>query len=330
VKLFSSYRETETRSGATRSNANSLIQKDFVLYPKPHIKIMTSLGSGFVNRKQLAALGKRRTPSRARLVSVVAALLLLVGVNAARADLLVLVHGMLADGSIWRYSGVSDALEAAGWKDAGEMQLNRQPAPAPAPASSFYTVTFNTLTSLTHQAEALHEYLRALRRQAPHEPIFVAGHSAGGVVARLLMVEHPDLKISGLITFSSPHLGADTALLGRLAGENLLVWLEPWLGRETSTQIGTLIDDLSPENSANLLGWLNHQSHPEAAYVSVVRESDNMWDDGDLFVPKHSQDLTQVTALRGRARTVYAKGNHALSHADGELLARLLDTLRQI
>ena len=259
-----------------------------------------------------------------------AGLILLVSGSLARADVLVLVHGMFTDGSIWRYSGVTRALETAGWKDAGELQLDRRPAPALPPASSFYTVSINTLTTLSDQADALHQHIQALRKEAPHEPLFLAGHSAGGVISRLMMVKHPDIRISGLITIASPHLGADTALLGRALGPDLFVWLESWLGRETSTSLNTLIDDLSPENPNNLLGWLNRQPHPEAAYISVVRESDNMWDDGDLLVPKHSQDLSQVAALRGRARTVYAKGNHAISYADGELLARLLDTLRQI
>jgi triacylglycerol lipase len=162
----------------------------------------------------------------------------------------------------------------------------------------------------------------------------IAGHSAGGVVGRLLMVDHPEAGIAALITIASPHLGADTAALGLWAGQGPLGWLDSWLGTQDFSrlfeQLSPILTDLAPQSSGNLLGRLNRQPHPEAVYISVVRESDNAWEGGDALVPKLSQDLNQVPALKGRARTIYTPGGHELSYADGELLAELLKSLALI
>jgi pimeloyl-ACP methyl ester carboxylesterase len=166
-------------------------------------------------------------------------------------------------------------------------------------------------------------------RAAPDQAILITGHSAGGVVARLFMVEHPEDRVAALITLASPHLGADTAQLGLMAGVETFAWLDAWFGTRTFSRFQSLLKDLSPEQPDNLLGWLNRQKHPAALYVSIVREADNVWEGGDLLVPSSSQDMNQVAALRGRAKTVRVRSGHELSHADGELMLHIIDSMRR-
>ena len=73
--------------------------------------------------------------------------------------------------------------------------------------------------------------------------------------------------------------------------------------------------------------WLNRQAHPQARYLSVVRDERLSWF-GDLVVPVWSQDMNQVYALRGRALTIPTSGGHSITAEDGELLVRLLRRLR--
>ena len=81
------------------------------------------------------------------------------------------------------------------------------------------------------------------------------------------------------------------------------------------------------ERPGTFLYWLNHQPHPPARYISIVRSSDLSWV-GDLVVPEWSQDLNRVYALRGRALTIPTSGGHGLEAEDGRRLMRILKHLR--
>jgi pimeloyl-ACP methyl ester carboxylesterase len=158
----------------------------------------------------------------------------------------------------------------------------------------------------------------------------LAGHSAGGVLARLYMVQHPEAGVTALITIASPHRGTDSAELGLLVGQSPLGWMAPFFGGQVLNRSQALFHDLSRERPANLLFWLNRQEHPPAQYISVVRTDDSLLGLGDLIVPSWSQDMNQVYALRGRARKITAGSNHALQPADGQLLVRILRSLQVV
>ena len=143
------------------------------------------------------------------------------------------------------------------------------------------------------------------------------------LLAGLYMVTHPKVPVAALITIASPHLGTGTAELGLMAGNSPLGLLAPLLGGSTLNRSQGLYADLVRQRPGTLLGWLNFQPHPNSVYISLVRD-DRGLRLGDMVVAPESQDLRRVYALRGRARSVVVPGDHNLSRADGERIAKLL------
>lgn len=179
------------------------------------------------------------------------------------------------------------------------------------------------------QLRYLEQYLNFIQKQHPYESLILSGHSAGGVLARLYMVRHPDTPIGALITFASPHLGTDRAEIGAMAGNSPLGWVAPLLGGATLNRSQGLYQDLVRERPGSLLFWLNRQEHPSSRYISIVREDEGLLGFGDLLVPAWSQDMNQVVALRGRASKIVTPSGHGLSEQDGELLLRILSSHSQ-
>jgi pimeloyl-ACP methyl ester carboxylesterase len=251
----------------------------------------------------------------------------------ARPDVAVLVPGYLSGPRDWRASGVSDALEASGWRDGGDLQAGPRGVARPTPLAgwprTFYTVAMPSEAPLLAQARALATYLDRVRTWHPGEGLILVGHSAGGVVARLYMVQNPDAGVVALVTIASPHLGTDRAGLGALAGQTPLAWFAPLFGAETLNRSQGLYRDLLPENPQGVLFWLNRQPHPPAEYACIVRTDDGLTGLGDLVVPDWSQDLNNVIALRGRARRVPVADGHGLGAADGRVLVEILEALRR-
>ncbi len=245
----------------------------------------------------------------------------LVSLAAHAGHTLVLIHGYLDDGSSWRQTGIVSALQAAGWQDAGHLFPNAPLPVAPnAMERNLYTVTLPSEAPLATQAQWLDFYLRQLQKRYPKNSLILVGHSAGGVVARLVMVVS-GIPVQGLITIASPHLGTDKAEWGTILSNSPFCWIAPFFGLDTLNRSKGLYRDLVREHPASLLFWLNRQSHPNAFYVSIVRA------EGDKWVPGYSQDMNDVPALRGLAMTVTSAGTHSLQVADGPLLASLLERL---
>ncbi len=250
---------------------------------------------------------------------------------------LVLVQGYLSDAHSWRDAGITRELERQGWRFGGifghgsdGVRLREPPGmrnPAVPQSNAYYQVDIPTEAPITHQAYFLTLYLQRLRELYPQESIAIVGHSAGGVVARYVMVRQPQLGVDQLITIASPHLGTDSAEFGRLVGESPLALFAPLFGAGTLNRSQALYQDLLPEMPHRFLFWLNRQPHPEAEYVSIVREKNNPAG-GDFIVPERSQYLENVYDLRFRARSYIVNGNHGLSPADGRLLLDLLSERR--
>lgn len=251
------------------------------------------------------------------------------------AETLVLVQGYLGSGASWRQSGITQALEAAGWDDGGRLVVCGPRVCArhgkATGARRFYTLGLPTEAPLLAQAGLLARYVAYLEARHPGTEFVLVGHSAGGVVARIFMVQHPQTRVSALITIASPHLGTESAELGNAVGRSPLAWFAPLVGADTLNRSQALYRDLARERPNNLLGWLNHQPHPDAIYVSIVRtEDDETFGVGNLLVPAWSQDMNRVYALAGRARTLARPGGHGLGPEDGRVLLSILERLGQV
>lgn len=237
------------------------------------------------------------------------------------ADAMLLIQGHLSHAQQWRHSGVAAALVQAGWQDGGHLHLSSQGVALHGPPregeQQFYTITLDTAAPLWVQQQQLTPYLRFLAGRHAGEALHLVGHSAGGVVARLWLVQHRQPEVASLITLASPHLGTGLAELGRAVGSSPLAMMAPMLGAGEFNRSQALLVDLQREQSGNLLYWLNRQVHPGIRYVAMIR-------DGDALVPPWSQDMGNVAALRGRVERVALSGGHALQAGDGWWLARLL------
>ncbi len=260
---------------------------------------------------------------------LVFALLVSSAAGPAAADLLILVHGYQSDAGTWVRSGVVDTLGQSGWTPGGLLIPS-----GPLPTASFMgnnTVWLAQLPSeapLSVQAGALLVSVQGLHRKWPDQPIVLVGHSAGGVVARMaLVLARPALPNATLITIASPHLGTVRAAQA-LEATRLpfpVSWMADALGGphyQSLKRSWPLLTELAMLPGSSL-DWLNHQPHPQARYVSILRGS-STGIAGDALVPGYSQDLNQVPPLRGRARVLVVPGSHDLGPADGSALLGIL------
>lgn len=286
------------------------------------------------NVKQALLAQAYRTRSR-KVLFVAMVLFALSFPGTSCAETLVFIQGYLGSADNWHESGVAKILVEAGWQDAGRLSLSpggvHLRGPKTAARKRFFTLDLPTEAPLMVQADVLGRYLADLRRRYPESALILVGHSAGGVSARLHMVREPKAGVAALITLASPHLGTEMAELGLMAGQSPLAWVAPFLGGGTLNRSQALYHDLARQSPSNLLGWLNHQPHPPALYVSIVRRDDTQGLSlGNLIVPAWSQDMNRVFALRGRARTFTVRGTHRLRSDDGRWILQALNMLNRV
>lgn len=268
-----------------------------------------------------------------------AGLLALVFCQPAPAAVVVLVHGYASDAGTWELSGINGELELHGWLRGGvftpsPVGVHLLPGPGQQAANKTYSVNLPAEAPLGIQADLLRRVLEAVRLQHPGEPLYLAGHSAGGVVARMVVLGANPFRVAALVTIASPHLGTVRAaqgldvvdskpffcpgpgidLLKSIVGGNSYDYLKYSRG---------VLLDLLPAESGNVLFWLNQQPHPDIRYYAVVRQTPFAL--GDELVPAYSQDLNNVPALRGRAEVLVTSAGHSLNPHDGVLLAGILN-----
>ena len=251
-------------------------------------------------------------------LTVFAALFLVSFVTSTFADTLVLVQGYRGDAGNWRGTGITAVLQQKGWQDAGHFssrsgQTLHWPAGVTrnSGANRFVTIDLPTEAPITRQTNILAAYLEQVSRLYKGEDLHLVGHSAGGVVARAVMVGAKMNTIKTLITIASPHRGTDTAETGLQVANSPLGWFTPLVGAGTINRSRGLYHQLVRERPGAYLGWLNRQKHPKARYVSIIRAY------SDTVVPAWSQDLNGVVALAGKAESYPVSGRHELNINDG-------------
>jgi len=241
----------------------------------------------------------------------------------ARADVLVLVHGYASNASTWHMSGVSRVLMTNGWQYAG---LPGAGVKAP---KTFYTVELPATAPLMVQTGMLLNFLQAVRQRHAGEPITLAGHSAGGVVARLAVLRGNVAGVSRLVTIASPHLGTPRAAQGLDVVEDEPFFcpgpgwhaMKSFFGGDTYDYLKDskwALKDMLPPGYGRLINWVNVQPHPDIQYHAIVRQQ------GDVLVPAFSQDMNNVPALKGRVKVWLSPAGHLLNIHDGELLVSIL------
>ena len=261
--------------------------------------------------------------------SFVFILLFLMKLNTAGADVAVLVHGYMSDAGTWHYSGINAQLQQAGWNNGTDQGTTRSRSSG----NTYYTIQLPSLAPAIVQSDWLHTAIDSIKKAHPDEKITLIGHSAGGVVSRLMLVRYGSSNIEHLITLAAPHLGTDRAIQALEATDNsgMFGFVKEWLVRD-AVGSGTynavrdsrgILLDLAPPRPGSMLFWLNSQPHPDITYTSVVRTSGYAIA-GDILVPSFSQDMNQVPSLRGKSAVILSTQGHELSPVDGRLLVELL------
>jgi pimeloyl-ACP methyl ester carboxylesterase len=248
----------------------------------------------------------------------------------SHADVLVLVHGYLSDAGAWYRSGVMAQLQQAGWQDGGILQGTpngvRILAPAPVSATNVvYRANLPALSAIEAQADVLTALLVQVRQQHPSEKLSLVGHSAGGIVARAVLVRANAPKVDALITLSAPHLGTGAAEAALDATDIPFPFSAIADFFAGDSGYGLLRDsfyvlrDLVREAPGNYLFWLNRQAHPAIAYYAVVHYGYTG------LVPPYSQDISRVPALYDKQAHIWAGvGIHELSPQDGQSIVAIL------
>lgn len=251
--------------------------------------------------------------------------------QAVRADVAVLVHGYLGNAGSWEFSGVNAVLARNGWMPGGVILPGPAgpllPPPSPNSSRKAYCVELPSTAPLMVQADMLSAALRVVRERHGKEAITLVGHSAGGVVARMALVRGGSAGVTRLITIAAPHLGTVRALqaLDATHEGGPVGFVKDVFGGSEYRAVKhswPVLLDLSPAVPGSVLFWLNAQPHPNIKYVSIVRA--DPFGLGDMLVPGASQDLNSVPQLAGKASTYVVPEGHALSAADGTMLASLM------
>lgn len=272
-----------------------------------------------------------------RLLSL-ATLLLLLPLKQSVAEITILAHGYMSDAAIWEVSGVNNALRQDGWQYAGNLGyspagLLDQTIKSETGEKRFYTVQLPALAPAAIQASWMNAALQHLSAQYPDESINLVGHSAGGVVARLTLVQYGVGNVKRLITLAAPHLGTDKAIKALNASNDsgMFGFIKEALVRDaigdgmynTLQHSRGILVDLTPPAPGSMLFWLNGQAHPDIEYISIIRSAGyNIA--GDIAVPPFSQDMNQIPVLAGKSRPVVVLQGHELTPQDGKLLADIL------
>ncbi len=246
--------------------------------------------------------------------------------SSAAADIAVFVHGYQSTGNTWRAKGIIPMLVSYGWKDAGRYY----PAPysvlhdgPPLEDNSLVTAELPSDAPVEIQAQLLNMYLQDIVAQQPEQSLRLVGHSAGGIVSRLVMVSDPSLPIRQLITIATPHLGSPMAEIAEMAAKTPASILAPLAGVDNARRSKHLYKQLGRERENYFLFWLNRQPHPDSDYVSIARADDSLLN-GDVLVPPYSQDMSLVPAIGQKSRLFLTPGKHRLKYADALLILPLL------
>ncbi len=243
--------------------------------------------------------------------------------TAAIADVTLLVHGYLTNGITWDRSGIVATMAAHGWRDGGPLMAGYQAPPPPQGGLTLYVVELPFNAPLMVQSDILQGQLVQAQLRHPDEKITLVGHSAGGVVARMMLVRYGAQQVTHLITIAAPHLGTPRAAFGlNVTNGGPFSLIREIAGGDTydaaKNSRELFVDLLPPRRPGTALYWLNSQPHPDINYTSVIRA------DHDNIVPAASQDMNLVPALQGKSSIYLTPGSHYLKAPDGLMIVSLI------
>lgn len=268
-----------------------------------------------------------------KLFQMLISLLLLLSVN-AHADVMLLIHGYLGDANSWEKSGINDELNQNGWARAGMFQGSPQGpqlfvTEANDAENVVYVATLPSQTPVMIQADILKNIIDIIEQYHPDSEIILVGHSAGGVVARMVLIRHQLTNVKALITIATPHIGTGRAdqALDITANHGPFNMVKSFVGGNDYDALkhsrGLMVDLRHPQ-PGNMLYWLNSQPHPDIHYASIIRLN-NDGATGDYYVPGFSQNMNNVPPLQGQSSTFTTPTSHFLVRQDANTIISIID-----
>ena len=255
-----------------------------------------------------------------------------------KADILLLVHGFQSDMLTWQRANIIPVLQKHGWEKTDYIIAAPQGiAPIHTPEeltkNKIAILHLNSEIRLRDQANMVTAGLIYLSDLYPNEPVYIVGHSLGGLVARLSIVKNGVFQVKGLITIATPHLGTQLARVGlnKLNGNVIETFAKRFFGGSrynTLERSRPVLHNILPELPGNLLYQLNRQPHPNIKYVSVVRSYKNGVL-GDVVVPGFSQDMENIDALKGSTVRILQGFRHELVAQDGYSIINALEMMKK-
>lgn len=155
-----------------------------------------------------------------------------------------------------------------------------------------YNFDYSTTTGehVVNNSERLFAWLK--EEKLTEGPVIIMGHSLGGIVARKMMVDHPEVDVIKLITLATPNQGADwpSTLCPNFVCGDAIEDLKPetvlnnnplleqlnkisWYGYTPETVLTYTMeqDELVPADSSPILGGINLKVSPDAQpYINLT------------------------------------------------------------
>lgn len=252
---------------------------------------------------------------------------------ATHADTMLLVHGYLGDATSWEKSGINTELDQRDWKRAGMFKGSGQGPQLFVTENNksknrVYVATLPSESPVMQQADILKSIIDIVEQMHNGEEIILVGHSAGGVVARMVLIRHQLKNIKALITIASPHIGTGKAdqALNITENHGPFNMVKRFVGGRNYSALehsrGLMVDLRHPQ-PGNMLYWLNSQPHPKINYASIIRLSNN-GAPGDDYVPGFSQNMNNVPALQGQSSTYTTPTSHFLAQQDANTILSII------
>jgi len=255
-----------------------------------------------------------------------------------KADVLVLVHGWASTPETWGVSGVQSVLAKKGWKDAGILPYPSRIASNHTNINNgngkiYYRIHLPSHAPIAIQSTVLLNAVKTIKGKHSGDRIFLAAHSAGGLAARLMLLNPDAPKISKLITIATPNLGTSRAVQGLDYAESKpffcpgpgIDFLKTAAGGDKYRYVKysrPAIVDMLPAQYGGFIHWLNSQPHPAIQYYSIVKIADGY--PGDEMVSAVSQNLANVKMITSKVVTIDTRSGHALNPQDGYILESIL------
>ncbi len=246
---------------------------------------------------------------------------------------ILLIHGLGSSSDIWTDRELVRYFEDRGLtyggvlkrRSDGDMSVVRS---GKSGSADFFAIEISDKdASLRLWARDVDAAIDAILRATGAPRVVLVGHSAGGVAARLHVVDQGEgHRTARLVTIASPHRGSELATIALLPRqlEELAATTEGVLGtgyaalastaRTLLSNIGPidleapLLRDLAPEEYSDLLRDLNQRSHPTSLDYACV-------------VTIGRQEIDSLTSLLEEIQQLLA------GDPDSQLLARLNTTI---